>query len=79
MEMLEWIGCVTGLLGAALLSANNRYSGWGFALFLISNIAWIGFGWFTHAIGMVVMQLGFTLTSLWGVWNWLIAKSGKNL
>jgi len=76
MEMLEWCGCITGLMGAALLAAHNRYSGWGFVLFLISNVAWIGFGLLTHATGMVVMQLGFTLTSALGVWNWLVVDRG---
>lgn len=72
IEILEWAGCLTGLCGAALLALNNRYSGWGFVLFLVSNIAWIVFGLSTHATGMVVMQIGFTATSLIGVWKWLI-------
>jgi len=69
LELIEWIGCATGLCGAALLALNNRYSGWGFVLFLVSNVAWIYFGLLTHATGMVVMQVGFTATSLMGVWR----------
>jgi|UniRef100_E6QWC3 hypothetical protein len=72
IEFLEWAGCITGLSGASLLAMNNRYSGWGFALFLASNLAWIMFGLLTHATGMVVMQLGFTVTSMVGVWKWLV-------
>jgi nicotinamide riboside transporter PnuC len=72
MTIMEWAGCVTGLCGAALLAMNNRYSGWGFVLFLSSNFAWIAYGLLSHATGMVVMQLGFTVTSLIGVWKWLI-------
>ena len=72
LELLEWVGCATGLCGAALLALNNRYSGWGFVLFLGSNVAWIFFGLFSHAIGMVVMQIGFTATSLIGIWKWLV-------
>ena len=72
IEILEWAGCLTGLCGAALLALNNGYSGWGFVLFLVSNIAWIFFGLLSHATGMVVMQTGFTVTSLIGVWKWLI-------
>jgi nicotinamide riboside transporter PnuC len=72
IETIEWIGCITGLCGASLLSLNNRYSGWGFVLFLLSNVAWIVFGLMSHATGMVVMQIGFTATSLMGVWRWLI-------
>lgn len=72
LSILEWTGCFTGLSGAALLAMNNRYSGWGFVLFLASNIAWITYGLLSHATGMVVMQIGFTATSLIGVWKWLV-------
>lgn len=72
MEMFEWIGCITGLCGAALLALNNRYSGWSFVLFLASNVAWLLFGLLSHAAGMVIMQIGFTATSLTGIWKWLI-------
>jgi hypothetical protein len=72
MEILEWTGCATGLCGAAMLALNNRHSGWGFVLFLGSNVAWIIFGLLSHAIGMVVMQIGFTATSLVGIWKWLV-------
>jgi len=36
------------------------------------NVAWIIFGLLSHAIGMVVMQIGFTATSLIGIWKWLV-------
>lgn len=72
LETIEWIGCITGLSGAAILAANRPYSGWGFALFLTSNVNWIVFGLMSHASALVVMQLGFTATSLMGVWKWLI-------
>jgi hypothetical protein len=74
MELLEWAGCATGLCGAAILALNNRYSGWGFVLFLVSNVAWIAFGLMSHATGIVVMQIGFTATSLMGIWKWLVVS-----
>lgn len=48
-----------------------------FVLFLLSNVAWIVFGLLSHTTGMVVMQAGFTLTSLMGVWRWLIVNGRK--
>lgn len=75
IELFEWVGCATGLSGAALLACNKHYSGWGFALFLASNVAWIFFGVLSHTTGIVVMQMGFTVTSIIGVWRWLIAPN----
>ena len=77
VQILEWSGCCFGLLGSALLALNNRYSGYGFPVFLVSNGFWIVFGFLTGAMGMVVMQIGFTATSLIGAWNWLI-KARRN-
>lgn len=71
-KSLEIFGSVTGLLGAALLSLNNEYSGFGFVLFLFSNFAWMGFGYIKGYTWLVIMQVGFTLTSLAGIYNWLI-------
>lgn len=68
----EWFGCFLGVGGATLLSLNNRWSGYGFVLFLASNVAWIGFGWLTSASGLVTMQLVFSVTSVVGIWQWLI-------
>lgn len=77
MSILEWSGCFFGLLGAVILALNNQYSGWGFVAFLISNCLWIAFGIQTETMGLVLMQAGFTVTSLMGIWNWLIRGSGN--
>lgn len=69
---LEWFGCFLGIAGAALLSLNNRWSGYGFVAFLVSNMAWIGFGVLTGSNGLITMQIVFSMTSLFGIWQWLI-------
>lgn len=69
-SMLEWLGCLTGLSGALLLALNSRYSGYGFVAFLVSNVCWIGYGALSGSWGMVVMQLGFTATSVLGLYRW---------
>ncbi len=68
--LLEWLGCLTGLLGALLLAHNSRYSGYGFVAFLVSNTCWIGYGVLGESWGLVVMQLGFTATSVLGLYRW---------
>jgi hypothetical protein len=70
--MLEWGGSLTGLLGAGLLALNASISGFGFVAFLISNLAWIGFALSIRAYGLLMMQLGFTVTSVVGIARWLL-------
>lgn len=71
-KVAEWCGSLTGLAGAGLLALNNNISGYGFGLFLLSNVAWITFGIRTRTWSLVVMQVGFTATSLVGINNWLM-------
>jgi nicotinamide riboside transporter PnuC len=80
LEQTQWIGCTTGVLGSALLAANrSRVSGWGFVAYLISNVFWIAFAAENHAPGLLTQQVVFTLTSLIGIWRWLIAPAQDSL
>lgn len=72
LQWLEWTGAVCGLAGSLLIALKTRYSGWGFVLFLASNMAWLAFGLLTQTYGMVAMQVGFTVTSLIGIRCWLM-------
>lgn len=72
LKLVEWVGASMGLIGAALLSLNNGLSGYGFVAFLLSNACWLWFGWKTKTWGLVSMQIGFTTTSLMGIYTWLL-------
>lgn len=77
---LEWSGSLVGLLGAALLAAGGPNAGRGFVAFLLSNFCWIGFGFLQGATGLVVMQVGFTVTSIVGIRKGLSwCRSGTQL
>lgn len=69
-KWVEWVACATGLLGSALLALHNAYSGFGFLAFLVSNVGWIAFGIYSRTWSMVLMQLGFTATSVLGLYNY---------
>lgn len=69
---LEWAGCTFGLLGAFILALHNANSGYGFIAFLASNFCWILFARRINASGLLLMQLGFTATSLLGVYKWIM-------
>jgi nicotinamide riboside transporter PnuC len=75
--VLEWAGSILGVLGALILALNSRISGWGFALFLASNICWIAFAVDRGLSGLLFMQLVFTLTSLIGCWKWLLQPTTR--
>lgn len=68
---IEWAACLAGLLGAGLLAMNDsNISRWGFVAFLVSNLLWIIYGLDHKAYSLIVMQVGFTITSTVGIINW---------
>jgi hypothetical protein len=73
--ILQWFGCLLGVLGSLLLASNSRVSGWGFVFFLASNFAWILFGIITQTPGLIAMQLSFVIINVYGTYRWLFAKS----
>lgn len=69
---LEWFGAATGILGALLLAANIRQSGWAFVIYVASCLAWICYAWMTGAAGMITMQIVFLAANLLGIYRWLV-------
>lgn len=70
-RVVEWIGSITGLLGSWLIATNTDVSGWAFPAWLISNACWIAFSIRTKNHPMLLMQIGYTASSILGVYRWL--------
>ncbi len=73
-KVVEWVGAGLGVTGAALLALHIPISGFGFVLFLVSNICWIAWSLSKEADGLRFQQIAFTGTSLMGVYNWLFVS-----
>lgn len=77
--MLDWIGCIFGLLGALMLALNLPQSRYGFWAYLVSNLAWIGYSALTAQIPLLLQTMGFLVTTLIGIYRWRglrITRSG---
>ena len=72
-KMLEWGGTITGLAGASFLALNVPWSGWGFVAFMFSNMFWATFAVLRGYKGLLLLQAGFTITSLTGIYRWFFA------
>lgn len=75
MTFTELFAAATGLIGTLLLATRSRHAGWGFAAFLASNAGWLAFAWSHGHWALFVQQMGFTLSSLLGIWVWLLAPA----
>ncbi len=72
MNGLELLSAVLGVTGTLLLAVRSRYAGWAFVAYLISNIGWITFGAIHSHWGLLAQHVVFSLTSLIGIWTWLL-------
>jgi hypothetical protein len=66
---LEWAGALVGLAGAFLLATNSRLSRYGWVGFLLANFFMLGFAIDGEHWGLLTQQVGFTATSLLGIWR----------
>jgi hypothetical protein len=69
---MECVAALAGLTGAALLALKGEHAGWGWAAFLVSNAGWIAFAIARRHWFLLLQQVGFTATSLLGIWSWLL-------
>lgn len=65
----EWSGALVGLLGALLLAMNVRISRYGWLAFLAANAFMIAFALCLDLRGLLVQQIGYTATSLLGIYR----------
>jgi hypothetical protein len=67
IDVLEWAGSLSGLLGALLLATHTRVSRYGWVAFFVANLAMIGFAIGIARYGLLVQQIGFLATSVLGI------------
>ncbi len=75
LTLTEWLAAVSAVAGTLLLANKGPYAGWGFVLYLISNMGWIAYAMHHGAWALLAQQAVFVATSLWGVWTWLVKPS----
>lgn len=69
IDFLEWAGALSGLAEAFLLATHTRFSRYGWLAFLAANLALIGFAIGIGRYGLLVQQVGFTATTLLGLYR----------
>lgn len=79
MLHIEMFSATMGLLGALLLATKTRFAGWAFVAWLVSNVGWILFGAGNNHWFFLLQQLGFLVTSIMGIYTWLIAPKPTDL
>jgi hypothetical protein len=67
LDLLQWPAMVVTVLAAYLVaSSDERRRGWGFWVFLLSNLLWIVWGWHATAYAVIVMQVALAVMNVRG-------------
>jgi len=67
IQVLEWVGSICGIAGAALIASNIRLSPWGWWLFFFSSVSLSLYAAVAGAWGILLLNLAFVITNLLGL------------
>ena len=76
IEILKWFASISGIVAALMVSLDlgRRITGWGFALFVASSIAWICGAMMSSDEPVLSQNLFLFGINLFGVYRYLIRK-----
>jgi hypothetical protein len=76
MDLLKWFASISGMVAAFMVSLDNgrRITGWGFALFVASSIAWISGALLDGESALLSQNVVLFGINLFGVYRYLIRK-----
>ena len=70
---LSWVATAATVIAATITASNlgTRITGYGFIVFTIGSIAWLGFGLMSGQSALVWTNAVLTVLNLFGIWRWL--------
>jgi hypothetical protein len=67
INLLQWPAMVVTVSAAWLVASQRKLKrNWGFWLFLLSNLLWIGWGLYDRAYALIVLQVCLALLNIRG-------------
>ena len=72
LALLKWLGTLTGISGALLMALHLPESGWAFALFLISSMAWTIAGLLMRDTPLWILNSVFVCIDVLGIIRWIL-------
>lgn len=76
LDILKWFASISGIIAAFMVSLDNgrRVTGWGFALFVASSIAWISGALIQGEEALLSQNAVLFGINIFGVYRYLIRK-----
>ena len=72
LDYAEWIGTITGVLGALIIASNIGFVGYAYIVFWFSAFCYMFFAWKLKRWPLFFMNCVFLMINFWGIWRWLL-------
>jgi len=70
IDALQWPAMLVTIIAAWMVASQRKFKrNWGFWLFLLSNILWVGWGVYVKAYALVVLQIFLAVMNVRGAVN----------
>lgn len=57
LSFLQWPAMAVTVIAAWLVASSHKNKRhWGFWLYMVSNVLWVAWGWYSHAYALIVLQ-----------------------
>lgn len=67
---LDWVGALSGIIGALIIASNIGINWIGYIIFLVSSLCYSYLGWKVNRKGLMVMNLFFIVINIIGLIRW---------
>lgn len=69
----SWVATIATIAAATITASNlgSRITGYGFIVFTVGSLAWLGLGLTTGQPALVWTNIALTILNLFGIWRWL--------
>lgn len=70
LDLIQWPATVVTILASGFVgSLSEQRRKWGFYLFVVSNFLWIGWGVYSHAYALIVLQVALFIMNVRGAYK----------
>jgi hypothetical protein len=72
-DSISWVATAATVIAASITASNlgTRITGYGFIVFTVGSLAWLGFGLMSGQSALVWTNAVLTVLNLFGIWRWL--------
>jgi nicotinamide riboside transporter PnuC len=71
---MSWVAFLFSLWGVYLVSKKNK---WCWVVWLVGNVCWIIYAWSPFQLALIVTQVIYILTNIYGIWEWWLKPNEK--